>query len=384
MADVERRLAELESNGLYRSLRSVEGAQGPRIKLDGRDVLLLCSNNYLGLAEHPRVRAAAAAAAEKFGAGAGAARLVSGNMEIHSELERNLAKFKGYDSCLLFGSGYLANIGVISALASEGEVVLSDELNHASIIDGCRLAKAETVVYRHRDMADLKRHLENASGRASVIVTDSVFSMDGDIAPLPEISQLAREHSCRVVVDEAHATGALGPGGRGAVAAAGLEDQIDVLVGTLGKSLGSYGAYVCCSAQTREYLINSARSFIFATAPPPPSLAAANEALEVLKEHPELVVKLQSNSEVLRTALSEAGVAVESETQIFPIIIGSAEQATAICSQLLDMGIYAQAIRPPTVPEGTSRLRITVMATHSPDDLAQAAATVATVTRTVA
>src|ERR671916_2090471 len=246
MDEFQERLEEIRELGLYRKLRLVSGPQGPRVLLDGRPVLLLCSNNYLGLADHPRVREAAAEAPIRYGAGAGASRLVSGNMRIHRRLEERLAEFKRSDTALLFGSGYLANIGVIQALAGSGDVVFSDELNHASIVDGCRLAGAETFVYRHRDVEHLAWGLAQADGRGSLIVTDGVFSMDGDVAPLQEIVELARHYDARLMVDEAHGTGAIGPEGRGAVAEAGLEDDVDVIVGTLGKALGSYGAYVCC------------------------------------------------------------------------------------------------------------------------------------------
>ena len=266
MTDIAERLAELDELGLYRRLRMVSGPQGPRVVLDGRPVLLLCSNNYLGLADHPRVREAAADAAMRWGVGAGASRLVSGSMTAHRRLEEALAEFEGTEAALLFGSGYLANMGVVSSLAGRGEVVFSDELNHASIIDGCRLSRAETFVYEHCDVDHLAWGLRQAEGRGALIVTDGVFSMDGDIAPLAEIVALARRHDVRVVVDEAHGTGALGPGGRGAVAEAGLDGEVDVIVGTLGKALGSYGAYVACDAEMAQYLINTARSLIFSTA----------------------------------------------------------------------------------------------------------------------
>ena len=260
-------LDELEDRGLYRRMRLVSGPQGPRVLLDGKRVLLLCSNNYLGLADHPRVREAAARAAMRYGVGAGASRLISGNMTLHHRLEKRLAEFKGTESCVLFGSGYLANTGVISALARQGDVVFSDELNHASIVDGCRLARAETFVYDHLDVEHLEWGLDEAGGRGSLIVTDGVFSMDGDVAPLEEIVELARRYDARVMVDEAHATGVLGPGGRGSVAAAGLSGEVDVIVGTLGKALGSYGAYVCCSDEMSRYLVNTARTLIFSTGP---------------------------------------------------------------------------------------------------------------------
>ena len=342
--------------------------------LDGSEVLLLCSNNYLGLADHPRVRRAAADAAERYGAGAGASRLISGDMEIHRTLETRLARFKGTESALLFGSGYLANLGTVAALGGEGGVVFSDELNHASIIDGCRLARAETFVYRHRDLEHLAWGLAQAGERASLIVTDGVFSMDGDVAPLPALAELAGRHGVRLMVDEAHGTGAIGPGGRGTVAAAGLEGAVDVVVGTLGKALGSYGAYVCTSSRLRDFLVNRARPFIFSTAPPPPSVGAALAALELLDSRPGVVEHLRRNAAVMRSALVSHDLDVgTSRTQIIPVIVGDARRATALCERILDGGVFAQAIRPPTVPEGTSRLRLTVMASHRADELDKAA-----------
>jgi glycine C-acetyltransferase/8-amino-7-oxononanoate synthase len=374
VTDVAARLEELRERGLYRRLRLIEGPQGPRVLLAGREVLLLCSNDYLGLAADERVREAAAEAALRWGAGAGASRLISGNMQPHRELETRLAAFKGYERALLFGSGYLANMGAIAALAGPGEVVFSDELNHASIIDGCRLARAETVVYRHNDVEHLESLLREAAGTPSLIVTDGVFSMDGDVAPLPELLELARRHGARLMVDEAHATGAVGPGGRGAVAAAGLSGEVDVVVGTLGKALGSYGAYVCASAETVEYLINRARPFIFSTAPPPPAIGAARAALGVLEAEPERVERLAANARVLRESLAAEGLTTTaSTTQIVPVCVGEAEPTMELCERALERGVFAQGIRPPTVPDGSSRLRFTVMATHEPEELRQAA-----------
>jgi glycine C-acetyltransferase/8-amino-7-oxononanoate synthase len=372
--EISERLAELESSGLRRRLRVIEGPQGPEVVLDGRPVLLLCSNNYLGLADHPRLRRAAADAALSLGTSAGASRLISGSMPIHAGLESRLAEFKGTEAALLFGSGYLANTGAIAALAQRGEVVFSDELNHASIIDGCRLASAETFVYRHADTEHLEWGLRGAGQRAALIVTDGIFSMDGDIAPLPELADLARRHRCRLLVDEAHATGCIGPGGRGSVAAAGVTDEVDVIVGTLGKALGGYGAYVCGSRELVDFLINSARPFIFSTAPPPPSVAAARAALELLAESPERVERLQANAAALREGLRSEGLEpIGSETQIVPLVIGEADDTMALCERLLAEGVFAQAIRPPTVPPGTCRLRLTAMATHRADDLRRAA-----------
>jgi 8-amino-7-oxononanoate synthase len=374
MTDVAERLEELRDRGLYRRLRLVEGAQGPRVLLDGREVLLLCSNDYLGLTAHPRLREAAAAAALRWGTGAGASRLISGSMAPHRRLERRLAGFKGYEAALLFGSGYLANTGAIAALAGRGEVVFSDELNHASIVDGCRLARAETFVYRHADVEHLAWGLQQAEGRGSLIVSDGLFSMDGDVAPLPELAKLARRHGCRLMVDEAHATGALGPGGRGTVAAAGLSEEVDLVVGTLGKALGSYGAYVCAGGELVEYLVNAARPFIFSTAPPPPVLAAAEVGLELLEEEPQRVEQLRSNAAVLRRALAAQGLALGgSETQIVPVEVGEAAPTMELSERLLEGGVFAQGIRPPTVPEGSCRLRFTVMATHDAGELHRAA-----------
>ncbi len=384
MTDVAAQLEELRDRGLYRRLRLVEGAQGPRVTLDGREVLLLCSNNYLGLADDRRVREAAAAAALRWGAGAGASRLISGNMEPHRALERRLAAFAGAEAALLFGSGYLANVGAIAALAGRGQVVFSDELNHASIIDGCRLARAETFVYRHGDLDHLAWGLREAGERAALIVSDGVFSMDGVLAPLPQLVELARRHGVRLMIDEAHAIGAVGPGGRGTVAAAGLAGEVDVLVGTLGKSLGSYGAFVCADAPTVDFLLNRARPFIFSTAPPPPAIGAAAAALEILEAEPGLVDRLQRNATVLRDGLAAAGLATgRSSTQIVPVEIGPAEQTMALCEQALERGVFAQGIRPPTVPEGSSRLRFTVMATHQPDQLELAAREVGAAAREV-
>jgi 8-amino-7-oxononanoate synthase len=374
MSEIAARLAELKELGLYRRTRLVSGPQGPNVVLDGQRVLLLCSNNYLGLADHPKVQEAAAEAALRWGVGAGSSRLVSGTMTVHGRLERRLAAFKGTPTALLFGSGYLANLGVVGALSRAGEVVFSDELNHASIIDGCRLSRAETFVYAHNDVEHLAWGLEQAHGRGSLIVTESVFSMDGDVAPLQEIAELARRHGARVVVDEAHGTGCLGPGGRGAVAAAQLDRAIDVVIGTLGKALGSYGAYVACDEEVAALLTNSARSLIFSTAPPPPAVAGALAALDVLEQQPRRVERLQANAAVLRAELAREGFVVAgSSTQIVPLVVGDAGTAMRMCEAALERGVFAQAIRPPTVPDGTSRLRLAAMATHSKDELRSAA-----------
>ncbi|MDA0160681.1 8-amino-7-oxononanoate synthase [Solirubrobacter ginsenosidimutans] len=334
---------------LHRELRTIESAQGPKVTLDGREVLLLCSNDYLGLAGDPRVRAAAARTAEQWGAGAGASPLLSGHMGIHAELEARLAELKGTEACVLFGSGFLANTGVIAALATDG-IVASDALNHASIVDGCRLARAQTLIYPHGEVPQ----------GADVIVTDAVFSMDGDIAPLEALV----ETGARVIVDEAHATGVIGPQGRGLVHELGLANEV-ITVGTLGKALGSYGAFVCCDAETADVLVNRARTLIYSTALPPPSIGAALQALELL---PERVPRLHANARTLRAALHLP----ESDMPIVPLVFGSPEAALERSAAALEHGIFAQAIRPPTVPEGTSRLRLVATAAHDPADLERA------------
>ncbi|HTR89582.1 MAG TPA: 8-amino-7-oxononanoate synthase [Solirubrobacteraceae bacterium] len=391
MNEIERRLEELDQLGLRRSLRMVSGPQGPRVLLDGRPVLMLCSNNYLGLADHPRVREAAAEAAMRWGVGAGASRLVSGTMTVHRRLEERIATFHRSESCVLFGSGYLANAGAIGALAGRGDALFSDELNHASIVDGCRLSRAEVHVYRHRDLEHLEwlmhRHAGGRSGRdraGQVIVSDSVFSMDGDLAPLEGIVELAQAYGARTIVDEAHAIGVLGPGGRGALAHAGLEGEVDVVVGTLGKALGSYGAYACASDSTIDFLINAARPLIFSTAPPPPAVAGAFAALEILEERPHRVQRLRSNARVLRRALAREGFPIaDVEMHIVPVIAGEERAALALCEEILRQGVFAQAIRPPTVAPGTSRLRLATMASHTAEELTAAAHTIGRAARTL-
>lgn len=376
--DVASALENLRRGGLYRQRRVIESAPGARVVLDGAEVLLLCSNDYLGLAGHPAVRAAAADGAERWGAGAGASPLVSGHMAIHRELEQELAEFKRYDACVLFGSGFLANVGVISALAGAGDVILSDALNHASLIDGCRLSRAETIVYDHCDLDSLAAGLDRAAGRQALIVTDAVFSMDGGVAPLGEIIELARRHRARIIVDEAHATGVVGPGGRGLVSALGAERHVDVVVGTLGKALGSYGAFACCERTMAEFLVNRARTLIFSTALPPPSVAAALAALRIVRCEPAIVQRVQRNAGLFRRALADHGFAIpESEMPIVAIIVGDPRHATAMSDAALNAGVFVQPIRPPTVPNGTSRLRAVATAVHTQTDLRTAAATLA-------
>ncbi len=381
---VSDRLEAIREDGLFRRMRTVGSPQGPRIELDGHEVLLLCSNDYLGLAAHPAVREAAVAAVGEWGVGAGASRLVSGNMVPHDRLEQRLAAFHGTETALLFGSGYLANTGVIAALARRGEMVFSDELNHASIIDGCRLAGAQTFVYRHRDLEHLAWGLGRVPGHAALIVTDGLFSMDGDVAQLGWLRELASRHGAKLMVDDAHAVGALGPGGRGAVAEAGLAGEVDVLVGTLGKALGSYGAYACVSREVRDLLVNTARPLIFSTGLPPAMAAAAEAALGIVETEPSRIDRLRENASTLRAALAANGLEPGGAgAQIMPVAVGDPDRAVAICRRALDAGVYAQAIRPPTVPDGTSRLRLTVTSEHEPSDLIDAARTIAAAFRAV-
>ncbi len=368
------RLDELKRRGLYRSLRLISGRQQPLVTMEGKEVVLLSSNNYLDLANHPEVKRAAREALEAFGCGAGASRLISGTMELHAELETKLAEFKGTEAALVFGSGYHANTGVIPALMGARDTILSDELNHASIIDGCRLSQADTRVFRHRDMGHLEELLASAPRTGQwLIVTDSVFSMDGDVAPLREIAALARKHRAWVMVDEAHATGVFGPNGAGVVEEMGLRGDIEIQMGTLGKALGSFGAYVAGSRVLIDWLINRARSFIYSTALPPPVLGAALAALHIVKNEPERRRRLWNNAAFLRHGLSRLGYRLaETQSPILPVLIGDEGTTMALCTALLKRGVFAHGIRPPTVPEGTSRLRVTPTAAHTEEELDQA------------
>lgn len=365
-----RELAALEDRGLRRSLRPVDGPQGGTVRIGEREVLCLCSNNYLGLASHPALIEAAAETMRTLGIGAGASRLVSGSMRIHHDLEERLAAFKGTEAALLFPTGYHANLGTIAALVGRGDVVFSDELNHASIVDGCRLSRARIEVYRHLDLEDLERRLQSAPERRRLIVTDALFSMDGDVAPLEHICELAERYGAMVMVDEAHSAGVFGPRGAGLAAQHGLTDRITVHMGTLGKAFGSAGAYVAGSRALIDLLINRARTVVFTTALPVPVVAAAAAALTLIERGDHLRRRVLANARYLREALSEAGFRLlPGDSQILPVIVGAAPETMALSSALLDEGVLAQGIRPPTVPEGTSRIRVTVMATHTEEDL---------------
>jgi len=363
-------LAGLRERDLYRCPVVVGTMAGPRAVVDGRDCLMMASNGYLGLAAHPEVLAGARAAVERWGAGTGGSRLTTGNFGLHRELEEELAAFKGEEDALLFGTGYMANLGVLSALAGPEDLVVSDSLNHASIVDGCRLSRARTAVYRHNDTAHLAEILAGERAGRVFVVSDGVFSMDGDTAPLPEIVALTDRYGAGTIVDDAHATGVIGPGGAGTAARFGLTGRIDVQVGTLSKALGSQGAFVAGSRTLIDYLRNRARSFVFSTAPAPAVVGAALAALRLLREHPRWVAELAEKASYLRRGLLNLGFNVPAgETPIIPVLVGDAGQAVRLARALWDRGVFAPAIRPPSVPPGESRLRVTLMLTHSQADL---------------
>jgi len=370
----EQRLCQLEQQHLLRRLRTIESASEAEVTLEGRPVILMASNNYLGLATHPALKRAAIQATERFGVGAGAARLVSGTLPPHEELETTLAKFKGTEAALAFGSGYLANLGVIPALIGAGGLIFADRLCHASLIDGCRLSGASLRVYRHNDVAHLKSLLaRRPSKRDTLIVTDGVFSMDGDLAPLPDLIELADRYNARLFVDDAHGTGVMGAQGRGTIEHFGLESRIPFHMGTLGKALGTSGAYVVGPSAMIQYLINTARTFLFATAPPPATAAAAIAGLQVLRNEPERRVRLWENRQYLHAGLTRLGFRLTgSASPILPIVVGNAQKAVAMADRLLELGVYAPAIRPPTVPKNTSRIRVTVTSEHSRTQLDRA------------
>ena len=373
--DFEQEIQEIKKEGLFRSLKLVESAQGPEVLLNGKKVLLLSSNNYLGLADHPILKEAMIKAVQTYGVGSGASRLISGNMALHEDLEQKLAEFKGTEAALVFNSGYTANLGLIPCLARQSDLILADRLNHASLIDGCRLSRATFHVYRHKEMAHLetllkKNRSDHRSNRRTFIVTDGVFSMDGDLAPLPDIVGLAERYSATVILDDAHGTGVLGKQGRGTVEHFNLEANSLIQMGTLSKAMGVFGAYVAGSRELVTYLINKARSFLYTTALPPAVAAAAIAALEIIRQEPERRAALWENQSYLVKGLDAMGYKVlSSETPIIPLLIGETGLAVQVSDRLLEAGIYAPAIRPPTVPKGTSRIRATVMATHTKDQM---------------
>ena len=380
MNQLEDILTELAGRGLLRSLREIESAQGPRVQIAGEDYLLLCSNNYLGLANHPRLIESACQAARDFGTGSGASRLVSGSMSLHHRLEERVAEFKSTEAALVYNTGYAANNGILQGLLGPEDTVFSDSLNHASIIDGCRLSGARKLVYPHNDMSALDALLQRESrqrrGGRWLIVTDGVFSMDGDLAPIDQLVRLKNKYDAWLMVDDAHGGGVLGESGRGTVEHFGCLGQVELQMGTFGKALGSFGAYLAASRAVIDTLVNRSRSFIFSTSLPPGVLAASLAAVDLIdsEEGRRRRAQLEANRQLFAGMLSEAGLDLcGSETQIVPVLIGAPEPTMEIAKGLFKQGIFLSGIRPPTVPAGTCRLRATLMADHSPAELRQAA-----------
>lgn len=370
METLRQELEQIREMGLYRRLRRMESASSRYVTVEGRKMLMCASNNYLGLADDPRMIEAALEAIRLYGTGSSGSRLITGNSTLHEELEQRIARFKGTESAIVFNTGYMANIAALTALVGAEDVILSDELNHASIIDGCRLSRAATVVYRHADLEDLNARLAaSVHCRRRIIVTDGVFSMDGDIAPLPEIVRLAEKYRAWVMVDDAHAAGVLGSKGTGTAEHFGLQGRVPIQMGTLSKAVGSEGGYIAGSRELIELLRNRARPFIFSTALSPGVAASALCGIRIIEEEAGRRIHLQRLAERVRTGLLAEGFHVlNGETPIIAVITGDAESAVAFSRELEQEGIFAPAIRPPTVPQGSSRIRLTLMATHTDED----------------
>ena len=363
-------LKSLKDHALMREYKTIESAQGPYVQINGKSYLSFCSNNYLGLADHPKIKQAAIAAINQYGWGTGASRLVAGNMILHQELERKIAEFKSTEAALLFPTGYMANVGAVCALVGREDIIMGDKLNHASIIDGCRQSGATFRVYPHNNTSQLESLLQKSSKyRRRMVVTDSVFSMDGDTAPLPDIVEVSKKYDAILMLDDAHATGIFGQHGKGMIEYYGLEGKIDIIMGSLSKAIGSIGGFITGSKHLIDFLKNKARSFIYTTALPPAACAASLAGLTLIQEDTSLIDKLWENVRYLKSQLSEFISNISAESPIIPIIIGSAEDALNLSTRLYENGILIPAIRPPTVPLGTSRLRISLMATHSKEDI---------------
>ncbi len=365
-------IENLKKEGLYIIIRTIESPQGAWIVVDGKKVLNLCSNNYLGFANHPELRKKAKEAIDRFGVGPAAVRTIAGTMSLHNELERKLAEFKGAEATISFQSGFNANLATIPALVGRGDAIFSDELNHASIIDGSRLSRATIIRYNHNDPEDLERKLkeEGPKYRRKLVVTDGVFSMDGDIAPLPEIAEIAEKYEAILMVDDAHGEGVLGRGGRGIVDHFDLHGKVDIEVGTLSKAFGVVGGYVAGSKEIVEYLKQKARPFLFSSAVTPPDVAASIAAVDILMESDELVRKLWDNAKYFKENMKNLGFDIgKSQTPITPVMLGEASVAQEFSKRLFEEGIFAQAIGYPTVPRGKARIRVMISATHSKEDL---------------
>jgi 8-amino-7-oxononanoate synthase len=372
--ELQERLDLLESQGLRRSLRRVDRRSGAIIQIGASSYVDFASNDYLGLASDDRIAVAATDVLRTNGTGSPASRLISGNHAIHEELERHIASFKGTEAALLFTSGYAANLGAIPALVRKGDAIYTDQLNHASLIDGCRLSRAEVRIFPHRDIAALRRMLAADTGfRRKMIVVDSVFSMDGDLFPLDELAEVAEENDAWTYVDDAHATGVLGERGTGSVEHFGVEGRIDVAMGTLGKAFGTSGAFIAGSKTLVEFLLNRARSFIFTTASPPAIAAATIEAIRIAQDEPWRRDRLRANGERLRSALSdflpEHCFESSSSPHILPVVVGSSARAVQVGTELQNRGFIVGVVRPPTVPPGTSRLRISSSAAHTEEQV---------------
>jgi len=367
-------LDALRAKGIFNRPRVLETEQKATVIIDGHEVITLSSNNYLGLTIHPRLREAAIKAIEKYGVGSGSVRTIAGTMTLHNELEEKLARFKHTEASLTMQSGYATNLGVISALMQEGDMIISDELNHASIIDGIRLCKSPRKVYPHKDMAGLRRVLEESRDANKVmVVSDGVFSMDGDIAPLPEIVNLAEEYGAFVMVDDAHASGVLGKNGRGSVSHFGLDGRVALQIGTLSKGIGALGGYVACSQDTRDFLLQRARPVLFSTSHPPSVVATCIAALEVLEEDNSLVERLWENTHFFKRGLEHLGFDTgHSETPITPVIVGEGALAMRFSTRLFEEGVFAQGIVYPTVPADKCRVRTIVTAIHTREELSKA------------
>jgi len=367
-------LDALRAKGIFNRPRVLETEQKATVIIDGHEVITLSSNNYLGLTIHPRLREAAIKAIEKYGVGSGSVRTIAGTMTLHNELEEKLARFKHTEASLTMQSGYATNLGVISALMQEGDMIISDELNHASIIDGIRLCKSPRKVYPHKDMAGLRRVLEESRDANKVmVVSDGVFSMDGDIAPLPEIVNLAEEYGAFVMVDDAHASGVLGKNGRGSVSHFGLDGRVALQIGTLSKGIGALGGYVACSQDTRDFLLQRARPVLFSTSHPPSVVATCIAALEVLEEDNSLVERLWENTHFFKRGLEHLGFNTgHSETPITPVIVGEGALAMHFSTRLFEEGVFAQGIVYPTVPADKCRVRTIVTAIHTREELSKA------------
>ena len=366
---LSQRIEKTKEAGLYRELRTMNTAPLPEMLIDGQRQIVFSSNNYLGLANDQRLVDAAETILHEFGVGSSGSRLTTGHTDWHQKLEEKIAHFKQTEAALLFSSGFLANVGVLSSLPEKGDVILSDQLNHASIIDGCQLSKADTVVYNHIDMNDLEKKLkETVSYKRRFIVTDGVFSMDGTIAPLDQIILISKQYDAYVIVDDAHATGVLGEKGRGTSEYFGVYP--DVVIGTLSKAIGTEGGFVAGSKVLIDFLLNHARTFIFQTAMPPSICAASHAALEIIEESNEKRQLLFSNVKKVKNSLKDMGYIVKGDlTPIIPVIIGDPQDAVIFAKKLQENGIYAPAIRPPTVPNGESRIRLTVTSAHGSKEI---------------